>query len=239
MEQALAGDVSDLRDLKEVLPGIGPKTTPGQGGNVPGAAILADSLQGGGKDAGLGFEIGGKAKVRVFNTEGNGSSFVYVFDRSGSMDEFAGRPLRAAKAELIRSLDPLNQHHRFNIVFYNERSIPWKTGMQPANDTNKTSAQKFVEGIIASGGTRHFEPLRDAIRLKPDVIFFLTDGDENDALRPSQLQELTQLNNRIAAGAQINVIQFGIGEDRQTAFLRDLAARNRGQYIYVDLTKLQ
>ena len=40
----------------------------------------------------------------LFGISGSGSRFVYVFDRSDSMNGFGGKPLRAAKAELIRSL---------------------------------------------------------------------------------------------------------------------------------------
>ena len=48
--------------------------------------------------------IGGSARTEVFGVYGTGSRFVYVFDRSGSMAGFEGRPLRAAKRELQSSL---------------------------------------------------------------------------------------------------------------------------------------
>ena len=57
----------------------------------------------------------------MFGVSGEGHKFVYVFDRSGSMDGHGGAPLAAAKAELISSLKDLGQVHQFQIIFYNEQ----------------------------------------------------------------------------------------------------------------------
>ena len=64
---------------------------------------------------------GGYARTGVFGVIGEGHKFVYVFDRSGSMDGHGGAPLAAAKAELIASLKDLGQMHQFQIIFYNEQ----------------------------------------------------------------------------------------------------------------------
>ena len=43
----------------------------------------------------------GYARTKMFGLEAQGTKFVYVFDRSGSMGEIGGKPLRDAKAELL------------------------------------------------------------------------------------------------------------------------------------------
>ena len=49
---------------------------------------------------------GGKARTEVFGVEGEGTKFVYVFDRSGSMERTLGpSPLAAAKRELRASVE--------------------------------------------------------------------------------------------------------------------------------------
>ena len=63
---------------------------------------------------------GGVPASGVFGVQGEGQKFVYVFDRSGSMDGHGGAPLAAAKSELIASLDDLGDTHQFQIIFYNE-----------------------------------------------------------------------------------------------------------------------
>lgn len=243
LEETMAGDLSDLNDLNERLPSraIGPQSASGSANRVPGGTQLADSLrQRGNQSRGPGTGLGGKAAVRIFGAEGTGSTFVYVFDRSGSMNEFGGKPMRAAKTELIQSLQALGNFHKFNIVFYNEEpTVLWAGKMNFADDKNKETARKFVEGIISRGGTRHRKPLVEAIRLKPDVIFFLTDGEERDALTPGQLNDIERLNHQIGGGVQINVIQFGAGQHRESDFLRKLAAQNRGQYVYIDINGLR
>lgn len=242
IEQVITGEFSEI-DLRDTLPNIDAVGTGTAGknntGTVPaGASSMTDSLQSSGT-SGLGYNRGGKATVRVFNAEGKASSFVFVFDRSSSMNEFGGRPMRAAKNELIKSIEPLGAVHKFNIIFYNEQPLIWKAGktLVFANDINKPSAVRFIEGITASGGTRHHSALMEALSLAPEVIFFLTDGDENDAVSPGEMEEITKRNNRV--NTQINVIQFGAGTKRESGFLKKLASQNRGQYVYINAVELQ
>ena len=44
-------------------------------------------------------------ETSVFGSRGIGTKFVYVFDRSNSMNDFEGRPLAGAKRELLASLE--------------------------------------------------------------------------------------------------------------------------------------
>jgi hypothetical protein len=74
-----------------------------------------------------------------------------------------------------------------------------------------------------------------AIRLQPDVIFFLTDADE-PRLSPRQLADI----HRRAAGIVINAIEFGFGpETTADNFIKRLARKNGGQYSYVDISRIQ
>src|SRR6185436_10328598 len=80
----------------------------------------AGQLTGSGKP-GRGTGNGGQTSTGVFGVVGTGSKFVYVFDRSASMGDLGGRPLKAAKVQLIQSLEQLSDMHQFQIVFYNEQ----------------------------------------------------------------------------------------------------------------------
>jgi hypothetical protein len=175
----------------------------------------------------------GGTTVRVFGTEGKGTKFLYVFDRSGSME---GKLIRAAKAELVQSLVSLGNLHQFNIIFYSTDYLPWRTGRKLifATDVNKENASQFVAGITPTGGTGHFLPLLEAVRHRPDVIFFLTDGERQDDLTDAQLSEIDKVNSRFG-GAQINVIQFGRVSltDPPSDSLKKLAVQNHGQYRYI------
>ena len=201
-------------------------------------------------DSGIGIGVGpgtGETTVEVFGTGGKGTKFIYVFDRSTSME---GTPIHAAKAELIRSLDSLGDHHQFNIIFYSSQNSmrmwhPPEGARRKwvfATAQNKQGAIRFVNGITADGGTRHYEPLLEAIAHRPDVIFFLTDGDSRDDLTAIQLREIERRNSQYGHGAQINVIQFGGGGlmDSESRSLKQLAAQNfAGQYRYVNVSMLR
>jgi von Willebrand factor type A domain len=180
---------------------------------------------------------GSKASVRVFGVQGVGTKFVYVFDRSSSME---GLPLAAAKEQLIASINSLDAVHQFQIVFFNHQMRTFDaTGgghrIAFATDRSKQLAAKFIGGITADGGTDRLAALRAAVAMQPDVIFFLTDAD--DPMPESELAEVAKLNKR--ANATICTIQFGEGPAQKSDnFLAQLAHSTGGQYGYVDTTKL-
>ena len=181
--------------------------------------------------------IGSKATVSVFGISGTGTRFVYVFDRSISM---TGAPLRAAKQQLVASWDSLESIHQFQVIFFNHEPQAWDlTGGQGriafATEANKHMAEKFVRGVAATGGTFRRSALLLALRLRPDVIFFLTDTD--DPMASGDLAEAIRRAQRDTIS--INTIEYGsgaatIGEN----FLTQLARKTGGRYVYVDTGQL-
>ena len=178
----------------------------------------------------------------VFGVQGKGTRFVYVFDRSGSMAGFQGKPLANAKAQLLASLADLGSAHQFQIVFYADRPSVFNpralstARMLFADAATKKIAERWVRSVVADGSTRHLEALLLAIRMKPDVIFFLTDAEE-PRLTPVELEKIKRANQRV--GASIHSIEFGAGPSQaRQNFLQRLARANGGQHTYVDITRL-
>ena len=175
-----------------------------------------------------------------------GRRFVYVIDRSSSMEE-DGR-LRAAKTDLLASLDKLNESQQFQIIFYNA----YPTVLKPRNDRFDmffgTDAQRLqvsdqLRSIVPDGGTRHFPALIQALKFKPDVIFLLTDGAAESALSSRELDDLRVRNG---GGARIHCIEFGRGSKSVNGasaasgnYLDRLARENQGQYVYRDVTQFR
>jgi hypothetical protein len=181
----------------------------------------------------------GYARTKLFGLEAQGGKFVYVFDRSGSMGELGGKPLREAKHELLASLNDLDDRQQFYIVFYNEKPRLFDSGSSKgrlvwATPENKKDAARFVDAVTADGGTDHMSALVVALQLKPDVIFLLTDGEQQDDLTAEDLKRIDRLNG---GTSQINVIQFSPAP-RPDSTLIDLAKQNRGQHVFVDVKKL-
>jgi hypothetical protein len=209
------------------------------GGPLQSGTALSAAGMGSGPGKRVALE-GGRTRTGVFGVEGEGSKFVYVFDRSGSMGGAGRNALRAAKIELLKSLESLEQIHQFQIIFYNERPTMFALAGQPGrlvfgNESSKLQAQKFVDAITADGGTQHEDALMQALRMRPDVIFFLTDGADPE-LSGAQLARIRKANG---GQTSINVVEFGLGSPPSYNFLQRLARDNGGRYVYVDITHLK
>ncbi|HEV3344698.1 MAG TPA: hypothetical protein VG125_30255 [Pirellulales bacterium] len=204
---------------------------------IAAAATGAGSLLNGPRRQG---SVQGKfARTHVYGAAGEGNTFVYVFDRSSSMGTGGNSLLASAKHELLASLGDLGEENRFHIIFYNEKPTKMDlgrsfAGLVFADHRAKELARRFVEGIVAAGGTRHFEALMEALKLRADVVFFLTDADEPE-LSDSQLFRIRSMNG---GHSTINTIEFGDRpQPRRDNFLARIARENGGQYVYIDVTK--
>jgi hypothetical protein len=185
------------------------------------------------------FTSPGENQVSMFGVRAEGSKFVYVLDRSGSMGGSGGKALAAAKAELLRSIEKLDRVQQFQIIFYNERPRIFNPTGQPGRlafgtEQNKTSVRRFIDSILADGGTAHEDALVTAVRLRPDVIFLLTDADD-PKLTSRDLDRI----DRLGPGVVIHAIEFGTGPQRDAEnFLVKLARQSAGQHVYIDVSKL-
>jgi hypothetical protein len=182
-------------------------------------------------------EGAGQTTTSVFGVSGSGSAFVYVFDHSESMSASGGKPLRAAKQELIRSLRTLSERQQFQVIFYNDRPKAFSpdgqtTGLVLGDDSNLKLAEAFVQRTVAVGGTEHQLALRMALRLAPDAIFFLTDA----SIQTMSAEQMADIRRRAEqAGTVIHAIQFGTGPEPANSFMKEIARQNRGGYRYLDV----
>lgn len=182
-------------------------------------------------------DVGGKVTTEVFGVKGTGNRFVYLFDRSYSMEDFGRRPLLAARQELLQSLDSLTVSHQFQIVFYNDRTKVFNLDGQPkmynANDEVKAEAKRFVESVNGEASTDHFKAVKYALSLRPDVIFMLTDAE--GGFTRAELRELSRVNR---SATVINTIEFGKrqGNDRS---LKRLAEETGGSYLFKNINSLR
>lgn len=234
-------DAPNVPDLSVHSPGLAPSSGDGSSG----LDRLADGL---GNAAGIGagsFRGFGKGTVSCFGTSGKGNTFIFVFDRSASMgfhpSDSTETPMKAAKAELRRSLRMLQPNQQFQIIFYCGDEADFllyeARKMLFATQTNVNGAERFLNSIVPFGGTDHRTALFMALAQHPDVIFFLTDADENETtLNSADLDRI----RRNAAGTQINAIQFGHGPKPNVAnWLSRLAGQNGGQYVYLNIEQLK
>ncbi|MGA2259303.1 MAG: VWA domain-containing protein [Thermoguttaceae bacterium] len=179
---------------------------------------------------------GEKAQVSLFGVKAEGTKFVYVLDRSGST---GGKVLAAAKAEILASIEKIDDVHQFQLVVYNERPKAFNPAgpngqLAFGTDANRAEVKKFLGSLEADGGTDHAAALLLAIRMRPDVIFLLTDGDKPFVTA----QEMARID-RVGPGIMIHTIQFGEGpQTGGRGWMGKLARQSGGEYGYVDTRKL-
>jgi hypothetical protein len=179
---------------------------------------------------------GEKAQVSLFGVKAEGAKFVYILDRSGSTN---GKLLAAAKAEILTSIEKIDDVHQFQLVVYNERPKAFNPAgpnghLAFGTDANRAEVKKFLDSFEADGGTDHVAALSMAIRMRPDVIFLLTDGDK-PVVSARELERI----DRIGPGIMIHTIQFGEGSHRDAnGWMAKLARQSGGEYKYLDTTKL-
>ena len=216
---------------------VGSQTRPAEN-NLSADGSLGKGLSGdggtGSSSGGKGRGSGTKTKTSFFGVEGSGASFVYVVDRSDSMNSYDSAPLRYAKKELLKSLASLNEYNQFQIVFYNDSPLPMSNQMIFATDGNKGRANNFVRNMPGDGSTQHLPALKQGLAMVPEVIFFLTDADDPSLTMP----QLLDIQRRAdLTRTTIHTIQFNSGPaSNDGSWIRKLAEMNRGSYTYIDVT---
>lgn len=159
--------------------------------------------------------------VEFFGVEGQASKVIYVVDMSGSM---AGYPFRRAREELLNSVWDLNRNQFFCVLFFNDQMIvPMEVQLVKSSYDSKKRARSNIMSLSAEGGTQPEEAVRATIKLDPDVIYILSDGE----FSRGTVQRITAMNR--VTDIVINTIGFQI--DAKT--LHQIAENNRGEYRFV------
>ncbi len=121
--------------------------------------------------------------LEFFGSQAYGNRFVYVLDISRSMDARGNERIDRARYELIRSISSLRPSQEFSVILFSYRTILMFYERTPrylfaeADQVSKLKAWLFR--IKPLSGTDPRRALSIAHSLKPDAIFFLTDGDFN------------------------------------------------------------
>lgn len=180
-----------------------------------------------GKGDGKGQAGGFGQSAQFFGVENKGDRFVYVIDCSHSM---LGPRLLRAKKELLYSINRLGGLQRFYVIFFNHRTYPQfhpvvDDELALADGENTQRIAKWVYKRQAHGSTEPGDALVKALALKPDAVFFLSDGKFSEAT----VQRIVRLDEK---RIPIHTICFEsrVGEP----LLKRLAAGTGGNYRFVE-----
>lgn len=154
---------------------------------------------------------------------------ILVLDVSGSMD---GEKLDQAKRAAEYILDHLNSQDHFNIIAFSTGLRTFSRELEPARKWEE--AAEFVDRLEAVGGTDINRALLEALSMadeqRPTTLIFLTDGLATEGVyeTPAILSNVED-----AAGSNVRLFSFGVGDDVDTDLLDSLALDHGGTSAYV------
>ena len=146
----------------------------------------------------------------------SGVTVVFVVDVSGSMD---GDSIREARAALRLCLRHLRAGDRFNVIAFSTTHASYQREPVPFTQATMAAADKWVDGLVANGGTELRDPLVLATTMAGNggVVMLLTDGQVGNE------DEILQAVLKQRGESRARVYSFGIGTSVSEALLRDLA----------------
>ncbi len=197
-------------------------------GQAPEAIVALES--GGGAASGTsdwaGFAASGGTAGEggsFFGLVARGKSFVYVVDKSGSM---SGAKWRRAQEELMRSVIALGRAQKFYIIFYDTRAAAMPGGkLVPATAGQRQQAFEWAREIRPFGATNPTEAMKQALALRPDTIWLLSDGLFDDAA----VEAIGEAN----PGRRVKIHTIAFFDDKGEPVLRRIADENGGNYQFV------
>ena len=169
---------------------------------------------------------GGGGGSEFMGIRSAGEHVVYVIDRSGSMsndDRFIHACL-----ELKRSIERLPASGSFSVIFFSAGPYALPPGaLVKATKRSKEEAGKWIDSIIPMGNTDPTLALQQALAMKPQAIYLMTDGAFD--VPPAVIGVIDQYN--ADRSVSINTVAF---YDRSSEFvLQKIAKENNGDYRFV------
>ncbi|MCA9284112.1 MAG: hypothetical protein KDA22_02770 [Phycisphaerales bacterium] len=164
----------------------------------------------------------------------NAQKVVYVVDASGSMIG----ALPVVIDELARSLRSMVPQQEFAIIFFQRNqslAVPPRDRLTPARPAEQAKAIRWIrDNVIPNGRSNPLKAIEDALRLRPDVVFVLSNnitGSGQFEIEQSRLLELLDHLNPVdpmsgQRRTQIQCVQFLDDDPLQT--LRRIAERHGG-----------
>ncbi len=173
---------------------------------------------------------GGGAGTSFFGVSSRGTRFAYIVDVSGSMGQ--QRKMDVAMRELARSIEVLPDYAYFYVVLYSSEIIlpPSQRDWMRARPRTVSRLIRWLNQVDPRGGTRPVPAFRQVLSIedRPDVIFFLTDGEIPRA--EETLAAVTLLNSR---GRRVVINTIAFGDPASQDLLREIARRSGGIFRFV------
>ena len=152
---------------------------------------------------------------------------IFIIDTSGSM---SGTSIEQARAALLMALPRLTSRDTFNVIEFNSVVHALFTTPQSVTTATMRKAARFVDGLVANGGTEMLPALTLALKAPVDEkriqqVIFLTDGQVGNE---TELFEL--ITQRLGPR---RLFTIGIGSAPNSHFMRKASEFGRGTFTHI------
>jgi hypothetical protein len=190
-----------------------------------------------------------------FGTKASGRRFVFVVDRSTSMEygskNMVSRELfnryDVAKSELLNAIESLQPHQEFFVVMFAHDTLPMfgSKSIEDGGDQdfklisatreNKARFQQWLEGVRMTHGTDPRSAVEIAIELQPDAVFMLSDGafliSRNDP-RPTTRQIIQQFSS---TGLMVPINTISLVVEETIPVMKSIAEKSGGSFKFTTI----
>ncbi len=182
---------------------------------------------------------GAANSVQFFGVKAAGNTFCYVVDVSPSMKK--DNAFAAAKAELVRSLSLLKPKQRFYISFFGGeierlKLLGREEELYPiyATPENLQKALVWIDRVrIQEKGLPPNIALNEAIKMDPDGIFLLFDGETRVDVA-AFLRKANRSDDFISGNTpSVPIHTIGFYTQEYEALMKRIAMENNGVYRFV------
>jgi hypothetical protein len=202
--------------------------------------------------------VGGGAggEISFFGLKKSPKSIVFVFDISGSMvvPPKSRKTYQALEEEILKTISSLATDVPFGLVAFSRDADTYRSKLVTSTLSERSTAVSWLKGMDPSGGvaggrrsyntkyrggrhsgTRADLALAEAMKLGPETIIFVSDGEPTDAkgksskgLNDAILKKVADMQKGREPRVQINVVAYMAGGGMD--FMRQLAKQNGGDF---------
>ena len=156
---------------------------------------------------------------------------VFVLDTSGSM---SGMPMEASKTFMRHAINSLRARDFFRVIRFANDTGEFSASPVPATMLNKVAGIKYVNSLVAGGGTRIPAAIEQAFGIAQQpgtlrIVTFLSDGYIGNEARVLNL-----IAQKIG---KARIYAFGVGTSVNRFLLSEMARKGRGFARYIDPTE--
>ncbi len=180
-------------------------------------------------------DVSGGGGSSFFGISASAGNIVYIVDRSGSMQ---GQRWHDASSELIKSIESLQPDQKFFVFLFSDACHPMpqlegRNKLVSANKSNIDAVKLWLGRQFPNDSTMPLSSVRRALRMEPDAIFLLTDGQFYDRTGPYLLRRaVLQQNVSDPDDVVINTIAFHC--DVGLEMLQEIARSYHGSFRSVE-----